>query len=325
MVEFRNGELFLFNNKVNRHAEMPWLFSATDMHKACRGPIQKSAQKKGKDPEQYFESKKPAQWLRFNLLNDEERIAKVAGRLREKIKEYGPGMGLVELDKKSKVSALTLLSTLTDLESIVYQKRGGAKGTAGTYVSLHVLIAYSSFLSLELKDAIVDLITSVISGEVETVTEQVEKARATAKGSKELEQCKEAGIILQEACAEKKLRNVIKVQEGINEGILGMPGEKYRKLNGLPKPLNDNLSLGQIHQKLHANLFAADSIKEDSRAVIPAVESKVFGLRAGLRAKIVCADADLRKLLDQRVAAEEKLYLSKIAQANARSTVKKIR
>ena len=104
-----------------------------------------------------------------------------------------------------------------------------------------------------------------------------------------------------------------------------MPGEKYRKLNGLQKPLNDNLSLSQIHQKLHANLFAADSIKEDPRAVIPAVESKVFGLRAGLRAKIVCADADLRKLLDQRVAAEEKLYLSKIAQANARSTVKKIR
>ena len=311
MVEFRNGELFLFGNKVNRHSEMPWLFSATDMHKACRGPIQKSAQKKGKEPSIYFQSKQPVQWLRFNLLDDEERIAKVAGRLREKIKEYGPGMGLVEMDRKSKLSALSLLSGLSDLESIVYTKRGGAKGEAGTYVSLHVLLAYSSFLSVNLKDAIIDVITSVISGEVETVNKVTQANADRAKGSKELEQCREAGVELARVCAEKGIRNTLKVQQGINEGILGMPGEKYRKANGLPKPLNDNLTVSQVQQKMFANVFAVEIISEDTRASIPTSEAKPIGLRAGTLARVLKEDCDVRKLLNNRADALLKIHAAK--------------
>ena len=310
LVEFRNGELYLFDSLVKRHTEMPWLFSATDMHKACRGPIHSAAKKKGKEPSVYFHSKQPSQWLRFNLLNDEERIAKVAGRLREKIKEYGPGMGLVEMDRKSKLSALSLLSELSELESIVYQRPGNSK-TSGTYVSLHVLLAYSSFLSVNLKDAILDVITSVISGEVEPVNKVTQANADRAKGSKELEQCKEAGVELARVCAEKGIRNTLKVQQGINEGILGMPGEKYRKANGLPKPLNDNLTVSQVQQKMFANVFAVEIISEDMRASIPTSEAKPIGLRAGTLARVLKEDCDVRKLLNNRADALLKIHAAK--------------
>jgi hypothetical protein len=75
--------------------------------------------------------------------------------------------------------------------------------------------------------------------------------------------------MLKKQCKEKKI-SVDKVDNGINEGILGMPGEKYRKLNGLSKPLKDNLTVSQIQQKMHANVFAVEIISADSRSAIPA-------------------------------------------------------
>ena len=273
LVEFRNGELYLFDSLVKRHTEMPWLFSATDMHKACKSPIHSAAKKKGKVPEVYFESKKPAQWLRFNLLNDEERIAKVAGRLREKIKEYGPGMGLVELDRKSKVSALTLLSSLSDLESIVYQRPGNSK-TSGTYVSLHVLLAYSSFLSVNLKDAILDVITSVISGEVETVTEQVVKARNTAKGTPAREENLLFTNRFYEACHRKGLNPRIQIGH-VNTFILGMSKKEYMLKNDIDEPFNDNAPEDIIWLKNGA-LRAATMAIMDSGDKITNAQGKVL-------------------------------------------------
>ena len=321
-MEVIQGEMYIFGEKLPRHQEFPWLFSATALHKSCEEAIKLRAKKDGKDPEKFFVSKRPGEWIKRNLINNEERIEHYANHTRTRIKKYGPNLGF-GLKKDTARNLAVKIDDISDIDLILQTKSGRYGG--GSYLCQLAIVKYIETFSEKFRATVQNSFISMVNGEVETVTDQVEKARAIAKGSKELERCKEAGVILQEACAEKKIRNGIKVQEGINEGILGMPGEKYRKLNGLQKPLNDNLSLSQIHQKLHANLFAADSIKEDSRAVIPAVESKVFGLRAGLRAKIVCADADLRKLLDQRVAAEEKLYLSKIAQANARFMVKKTR
>jgi hypothetical protein len=115
--------------------------------------------------------------LKRNLLNDEERIAKVADRLREKIKEYGPGMGLVELDRKSKVNCVAKLSTLTDLESIVYQRPGNSK-TSGTYVSLELLRDYATFFSIpELSEAFHKLFPS----SSESISSTVNKLSSTRK------------------------------------------------------------------------------------------------------------------------------------------------
>ena len=274
LVEFRNSELYLFDSLVKRHTEMPWLFSATDMHKACKSPIHSAAKKKGKEPSVYFQSKQPVQWLRFNLLNDEERIAKVAGRLREKIKEYGPGMGLVELDRKSKLSALSLLSNLSDLESIVYTKRGGAKGEAGTYVSLHVLLAYSSFLSVNLKDAILDVITSVISGEVETVTEQTTKARNIAKGTPAREENLVFTNRFYEACHRKGLNPRIQIGH-VNTFILGMSKKEYMLKNDIDEPFNDNAPEDIIWLKNGA-LRAATMAIMDSGDKITNAQGKVL-------------------------------------------------
>ena len=303
LVEFRNGELYLFDSLVKRHTEMPWLFSATDMHKACKSPIHSSAKKKGKAPEVYFESKKPAQWLKRNLLNDEERIAKVASRLREKIKEYGPGMGLVELDRKSKLTAVSLLSNLSDLESIVYTKRGGAKGEAGTYVSLHVLLAYSSFLSVNLKDAILEVITSVISGEVETVTEQTTKAKAIAKGTLEREEDKAWSSEFKHAVAGKHA-SVPWAEEGLNRGTLGMSAKEFQENTGCSAPIQNYFTPKQLRVRKTAVVDIVCDLAEDPRSKISTQEMRRKCFVAGRRARAIWEDPSIREALDKVIAAD---------------------
>ena len=116
--------------------------------------------------------------------------------------------------------------------------------------------------------------------------------------------------MLKKQCKEKKI-SVDKVDNGINEGILGMPGEKYRKANGLPKPLNDNLTVSQVQQKMFANVFAVEIISEDTRASIPTSEAKPIGLRAGTLARVLKEDCDVRKLLNNRADALLKIHAAK--------------
>ena len=126
-------------------------------------------------------------------------------------------------------------------------------------------------------------------------------------------------------CSNKSLPEK-KVQQGINEGILGMPGEKYRKANGLPKPLNDNLTVSQVQQKMFANVFAVEIISDDPRASIPTSEAKPIGLRAGTLARVLKEDCDVRKLLNNRADALLKIHAakSKVA-ATDEKIIRKIR
>ena len=123
--------------------------------------------------------------------------------------------------------------------------------------------------------------------------------------------------MLKKQCKEKKI-SVDKVDNGINEGILGMPGEKYRKANGLPKPLNDNLTVQQVNGKMYANLYAADEISADERPIIPASEAKPIGVRAGIFAKLMYEDVAFKKAIAERVAAEEKLHKARVEQYKSR-------
>ena len=122
--------------------------------------------------------------------------------------------------------------------------------------------------------------------------------------------------MLNKQCREKKI-SVDKVDNGINEGILGMPGEKYRKANGLPKPLNDNLTVSQVQQKMFANVFAVEIISDDPRAYIPTSEAKPIGLRAGTLARVLKEDCDVRKLLNNRADALLKIHAAKSKAATA--------
>ena len=310
-IEFIDGELFVFGKQIRAHSEMPWLFCATDLHKACEFFIKRAAVRKGEDAEVKFVSKRPANWIQYNL-NDEDSVADIAEVTRKRIKERGAYLGLKPVSKKSNASALALLDTLSDKELILYTRKGGAPGTAGTYLSLHALVQYASFMNKSLHTKIIQSYMDIITGDVERVLSEVVTCQKRARGSKELEQCKEAGVELARVCAEKGIRNTLKVQEGINHGVLGMPGEKYRKLNGLDKPLNDNLTVSQVQQKMHANVFAVEIISSDRRARIPAKESKPIGLRAGAMASVLCEDQDIIALMRERADARVKVLAAQL-------------
>ena len=309
-IEFLDGELFVFGKQIRAHSEMPWLFCATDLHKACEFFIKRAAVRKGEDPEVKFTSKRPVSWVSRHLA-DEDSVADIADITRKRIKERGAYLGLKPISKKSNATAVALLDTLSDKEMILYSRKGNSP-TSGTYLSLHALVQYASFMNKSLHTKIIQCYMDVITGDVDRVLNEVVTRQKRAKGSKELEQCKEAGVELARVCAEKGIRNTLKVQEGINHGVLGMPGEKYRKLNGLDKPLNDNLTVSQVQQKMHANVFAVEIISSDRRAQIPAKEAKPIGLRAGAMASVLCEDQDIIALMRERADARVKVLSAQL-------------
>ena len=309
-IEFIDGELFVFGKQIRAHSEMPWLFCATDLHKACEFFIRRAAVNKGKDPDTKFSSLRPSNWINRNLV-DEDTISEIADITRQRIRERGAYLGIKPISKKSNATAVALLDTLSDKEMILYSRKGNSP-TSGTYLSLHALVQYASFMNKSLHTKIIQSYMDIITGDVDRVLNEVVTRQKRAKGSKELEQCKEAGVELARVCAEKGIRNTLKVQEGINHGVLGMPGEKYRKLNGLDKPLNDNLTVSQVQQKMHANVFAVEIISSDMRAQIPAKESKPIGLRAGAMASVLCEDQDIIALMRERADARVKVLSAQL-------------
>jgi very-short-patch-repair endonuclease len=87
MIQVYNQELYVFGKLISRHPEMPWLFSITDVYKACEKPIKGEAKKYGKDPEAVFTAKRPGEWMKRNVT--ESRIDSAASKLRKRISKYG--------------------------------------------------------------------------------------------------------------------------------------------------------------------------------------------------------------------------------------------
>jgi hypothetical protein len=55
-MEVIQGEMYIFGEKLPRHPEFPWLFSATALHKSCEEAIKLRAEQNGKDPAKFFTS-----------------------------------------------------------------------------------------------------------------------------------------------------------------------------------------------------------------------------------------------------------------------------
>ena len=308
-MEVIQGEMYIFGEKLPRHPEFPWLFSATALHKFCEEAIKLRAEKDGKDPEKFYKAKRPGEWIRFNIINNKERIEHYANHTRARIKKYGPNLGFGVRNKSDTKNLASQIDSLTDLQVVCVTAKGNSsKVLQGSYLCQLAIVKYIETFSEKFRATVQNSFISTVNGEVETVTEQVEESARKARGTKELEQCKDSSTRLIKACAEKGIRNTLKVQQGINEGILGMPGERYRKANGLPKPLNDNLTVQQVNGKMYANLYAADEISADERPVIPPSEAKPIGVRAGIFAKLMGEDVAFKKAIAERVAAEEKLH-----------------
>ena len=284
-IEFIDGELFVFGKQIRAHSEMPWLFSATDLHKACEFFIRRAAVNKGKDPDSAFKSKRPVAWVQWNLADDEDTISEIADITRQRVTERGAYLGLKPVSKKSNARYLALLDTLSDKEMILYSRKGNSP-TSGTYLSLHALVQYASFMNKSLHTKIIQCYLDVITGDVDRVTEAVVSASIKAKGTATRAENKQLTYELSEECARKKLLP-IKPQQGINEGILGMTATKYKKYFGVPEPLNDNLSVDQVSAKNMAMIMATAVIRHYETPTISQPDGVIIGRNAALQARVI--------------------------------------
>jgi hypothetical protein len=171
-MEIISGEMLIFGEKLPRHPEFPWLFSATALHKSCEEAIKLRAARDGKDPEKFFNAKRPSEWIKRNITNNEERIEHYANHTRTRIKKYGPnlGFGLTGTNLTVKIDEISSLETVCATTPGRY---GG-----GSYLSLHALRDYATSFSIpELSEAFHKLFPS----SSESISSTVKKLSSTRK------------------------------------------------------------------------------------------------------------------------------------------------
>ena len=289
LIQVVNQELYVLGKLVSRHPDFPWLFSITDVYKACEVPLKREAVKYGKDPEVTYASKRPRDWLKRN--SSEDAVDAVASRLRRRIRKYGIGCGF----GRSKKTEGTAVPSVSNRDLCIKLLRGGStrgetKSLQGTYVAQDFIVDYAGFLNAKLKASINDTFISVLNGYTEEVTENVQKNERIAKGTPARETNKDVNHRLVEACGMKKVLPM-KVQQGINEGVLGMTATKYKLAFDIKEPFNDNLTEDQVDTKNIGIALATARIRNHVKPKLSNTEGKIIGKDSGELANLLMLKA----------------------------------
>ena len=183
LIQVVNQELYVLGKLISRHPEMPWLFSITDVYKACEVPLKKEAVKYGKDPEVTYASKRPVNWLFKN--SKDETLDAVAGRLRKRLKKYGMDCGF---QKSNATATLVALETLTNKQLCVFSTKGGSAKAKihGTYVAQDFIIDYIDYLQLPQLASEYHKLVPTSSKDIVRTIKQHTKSRAELEFSKYL-------------------------------------------------------------------------------------------------------------------------------------------
>lgn len=285
MIVVDSGELYVFGNLVSRHPETPWLFSITDIYKACERAIKKEAFRKNLKPESYFLNKRPNQWLRTK---DNYSIAKSAASTRKRLIKYGINCGFATLSDNQPCASVQI-KTGSDRDMVIKIVKGGStkgdnKKVQGTYVCQNWIVQYAAFLNESLCEEITNTFIAVLNGYTEDVTKKVEKNERIAKGTQTRTDNIQLNHRLVEACGLKRIIPM-KVQQGVNEGVLGMTATKYKKLHGIKEPFNDNLTEDQVDMKNIGIALATLRIRNHAKEILTHKEGNHIGLTSGQRAR----------------------------------------
>jgi KilA-N domain len=303
MLEIVDGDLKVFGKSICRHPERPWLFSLTDVYKALETHLRRKAIKEGKNPDTYYKSKRPGEWLKHAI--NEEYTTTVAKKVKTRIAKYGIYCGFQPVQSNATTISLhnynlKLLST-KDVCCITY--KGNNKLLSGTFVCQDIIVGCAGFLSDKLRAEVIDVFISVMNGYTKQVTRAVEKNDRRAKGTPTRTENKQLNDELVETCGSKGVLPM-RVQQGINEGVLGMPASRYRKAFDVKEPFNDNLSETQFSTKNIALILSTCSIKATDREELKGNRPREVGVESGVKANLIMTDKLLNSYLDSRVKIE---------------------
>lgn len=296
-----SGELYLLSKLIRRHQDFPWLFSITDVHKACEKSIKKEAVRKGKNPETYFKSREPGQWIRTK---DDYGVQKSSISTRKRLVKHGIYCGFgSNSDMRRRIS--TNLHNTSDRDLVIKVVKGGAtkgsnKTVQGTYVCQNWIVQYAAFLNEPLSEEITNVFISALNGYTKEITTKVQKNENRAKGTRARADNIEFNHRLVEACGLKKLLPM-HVQQGINEGVLGMTATKYKKAYNIKEPFNDNLTEDQVDIKNAGIAFATLEIRNHPKSKLSPKEGQEIGKSSGSQAQFIRSNRELSEFVQKNV------------------------
>jgi hypothetical protein len=145
-------------------------------------------------------------------------------------------------------------------------------------------------LNETLSEEIINTFISVLNGYTKEVTKEVENNSRIAKGTQARTDNIELNNKLVEACGRKSILPM-KVQEGINEGALGMTANKYKKAYGIKEPFNDNVLEIQVATKNIGIILATTKLNMHVKSKLNQREGKQIGKTSGELAKATMHNA----------------------------------
>lgn len=96
----------------------------------------------------------------------------------------------------------------------------------------------------------------------------------------------------------------MKVQQGVNEGVLGMTATKYKKTFGIKEPFNDNLSKDQLDMKNTGISLATYTIRNHHKPKLSGREGQDIARASGVRAKFIHTNPEL---IDRLIAKSKEI------------------
>jgi KilA-N domain len=224
-------------------------------------------------------SRQPNAWIRSK--STAGRVQYTAKKVRNS--KYGASCGFGVIREGTGSLAI---KKLTDTEICFTTVKGNSRSgpNQGTYVCQDWIVGYAGFLSTKFQAHVIDVFTSVINGYVKQVTEQVQTNSMRAKGTPERLHNKESNDLLVAACGLKGILPM-KVQQGVNEGVLGMTATQYKKTYKIKEPFNDNLTVDQVYLKNLDIGFAAACIHFSPKPKLSNKEGHSIGIASGSYAR----------------------------------------
>lgn len=245
LFTIRDGLVHIYGQPISRHETYPWLYCATDIHKALVKRAIRIAEKNGKDVEKAKAKaslRKPGAWIGRKVQDTPDTWIKeinTAGKLS--LQTYFNTKSGLEIKKKVVEFKGTSYVPLK-LKDVAIQTKPGRYG--GTYLCEQLIIAYCEWTSPKFAAHVRQLFIDFAHGKQE-LHEVLDKNFNRAKGTVTRQESKESWPDWKKWNSDHAASYIVTTGVITNE-VLGKSKAKYMEETGIGEPFRDNISVNTL-------------------------------------------------------------------------------
>lgn len=244
LFTIRDGIVHIYGQPISRHETYPWLYCATDIHKALVKRAVRMAEKNGKDVEKAKAKalrRRPGDWVsdKGKTSNKWAKSLSTVGKLA--YKEYVSSMATYTAIEKP-TPEISGVEKPPSPSAAAIQTKPGRYG--GTYLCEQLIIAYCEWTSPKFAAHVRQLFIDFAHGKQE-LHEVLDKNFNRAKGTVTRQESKESWPDWKKWNSDHAASYIVTTGVITNE-VLGKSKAKYMEETGIGEPFRDNISVNTL-------------------------------------------------------------------------------